>query len=149
MTEKIEHEDSSAKLFIFTSMAFFIITITLGLINAIRFISPDFLGHISWLTYGRMRTVHTNGVLFGWLLAADMGLAFYIVPRLAGVKLFSEKLGKMTLYLWVVIILGAIVTVSAGSTSGREYLELNSVLDVLVTIAWVMFGVNIFALAKR
>ena len=91
--EKIEHEDSSAKLFIYVSMGFFIITAALGLINAIRFVIPDFLGHIPWLTYGRMRTVHVNGILFGWLLAADMGLAFYIVPRLAGVKLFSEKLG--------------------------------------------------------
>jgi len=144
MVEKIEHEDGAAKLFIFTSMVFFIITIGLGMINAIRFVVPDFLGHISWLTYGRMRTVHTNGVLFGWLLAADMGLAFYIVPRLAGVKLFSEKLGKMTLYLWIIIILGAVVTLSAGDSSAREYLELNSILDALITIAWVMFGINIF-----
>ncbi len=141
----VEHEDSSAKLFLFTALVFFIITISLGLINAIRFVYPNFIGGISWLTYGRMRTVHTNGVLFGWLLAADMGLVYYMVPRLCGVKLFSEKLGKWTLGLWVVILLGAVVTISAGDTSALEYLELNSVLDILVTIAWVMFAINIFA----
>jgi cytochrome c oxidase cbb3-type subunit I len=146
----VEHEDATSKLFLFTSLVFFVITILLGMINAIRFVSPDFLGHISWLTYGRMRTVHTNGVLFGWLLAADMGLVYYIVPRLCGVKLFSEKLGKWTLGLWVVILLGAVVTILGGDTSAREYLELNSVLDIMVTIAWVMFAVNIFAtIAKR
>ncbi len=141
----VEHEDSTVKLFLFTALAFFIITISLGLINAIRFVYPNFIGGISWLTYGRMRTVHTNGVLFGWLLAADMGLVYYMVPRLCGVKLFSEKLGKWTLGLWVVILLGAVVTISAGDTSALEYLELNSTLDILVTIAWVMFAINIFA----
>ncbi|MEN8222201.1 MAG: cbb3-type cytochrome c oxidase subunit I [Acidobacteriota bacterium] len=150
MSEHVEHKDSTAKLFIYVALAFFLVTISLGMINAIRFVFPEFLGKISWLTYGRMRNVHTNGVLFGWLLAAQMGLVYYIVPRLSGVKLFSEKLGKYTLYLWVVILLGAVVTLFGGDNSGREYLELNTILDILVTIAWVMFAINIFGtIAKR
>ncbi len=144
------HEDKSARWFIYTAIVFFLITITIGLIMAIKFIAPEFLGGIAALGFGRIRAIHTNGVLFGWLLAADMGLCFYIVPRLAGVKLFSEKLGLYTLGLWVVILLGAVVTLGMGDTQGKEYLELNSVLDILVTIAWVMFAVNIFAtIAKR
>lgn len=146
----VEHEDTTAKLFMYTSLVFFLVTITLGMVNAIRFIAPDFLGHISWLTYGRLRTVHTNGVLFGWLLAANMGLVYYVVPRLCGVKLLSEKLGKWTLYLWLVILAGAVVTLLGGDSSAREYLELNSWLDILVAAAWVMFAVNIFGtIAKR
>jgi cytochrome c oxidase cbb3-type subunit I len=144
------HEDKSARWFIYTAIVFFLITITIGLIMAIKFIAPEFLGGIAPLGFGRIRAIHTNGVLFGWLLAADMGLCFYIVPRLAGVKLFSEKLGLYTLGLWIVILLGAVVTLGMGDTQGKEYLELNSVLDILVTIAWVMFAVNIFAtIAKR
>ncbi|MBX2990704.1 MAG: cbb3-type cytochrome c oxidase subunit I [Bacteroidetes bacterium] len=144
------HEDKSARWFIYTSIAFFLITITIGLIMAIKFIAPEFLGGIPALGFGRIRAIHTNGVLFGWLLAADMGLCYYIVPRLAGVKLFSEKLGMWTLYLWIVILLGAVVTLGMGDTQGKEYLELNSFLDILVTIAWVMFGINIFGtIAKR
>lgn len=144
------HEDKSARWFIYTSIAFFLITIIIGLIMAIKFIAPEFLGGIGALSFGRIRAIHTNGVLFGWLLAADMGLCYYIVPRLAGVKLFSEKLGMWTLYLWIVILLGAVVTLGMGDTQGKEYLELNSFLDILVTIAWVMFGINIFGtIAKR
>ncbi len=140
----VQHEDKSARWFIYTAVAFFLITITIGVIMAIKYVAPEFLGGIAPLSFGRIRAIHTNGVLFGWLLAADMGLCFYMVPRLAGVKLWSEKLGIYTLGLWVVIILGAVVTLGAGDTQAREYLELNWWLDVLVTIAWVMFAVNIF-----
>lgn len=146
----IQHEDTSARWFIYTSVTFFLVTILIGLIMAIKFVYPEFFGGISWLSFGRIRGIHTNGVLFGWLLAANMGLAYYVVPRLTGVKLFSEKLGLATLGLWVVIILGAVVTLAAGDTQAKEYLELNTVLDILVTIAWVLFAVNIFAtIAKR
>jgi cytochrome c oxidase cbb3-type subunit 1 len=144
-----EHEDKSARWFIYTSIAFFLVTILVGVIMAIKFIAPEFLGGIGPLSFGRIRPIHTNGVLFGWLLAADMGLCFYIVPRLAGVKLYSEKLGLATLGLWIVIILGAVVTLAAGDTQAREYLELNWWLDVLVTVAWVMFAVNIFMTIAR
>ncbi len=144
------HEDKSARWFLYTAILFFLVTITIGLIMAIKFVAPEFLGGIASLGFGRLRPTHTNGVLFGWLLAADMGLCFYLVPRLAGVKLFSEKLGMATLGLWVVIILGAVVTFAMGDNQGKEYLELNTVLDILVTIAWVMFAINIFAtIAKR
>lgn len=145
----VAHEDKSARWFLYTSIAFFLITITIGVIMAIKFIAPEFLGGIGALSFGRIRAIHTNGVLFGWLLAADMGLCFYIVPRLAGVKLWSEKLGIYTLGLWVVILLGAVVTLAAGDTQAREYLELNWWLDVLVTIAWVMFAINIFMTIAR
>jgi cytochrome c oxidase cbb3-type subunit 1 len=146
----VQHEDTSARWFIYTSVTFFLVTILIGLTMAIKFVYPEFLGGISWLSLGRIRAIHTNGVLFGWLLAANMGLSYYVVPRLTGVKLFSEKLGLATLGLWVVIILGAVVTLAAGDTQAKEYLELNTWLDILVTIAWVLFAINIFAtIAKR
>ncbi len=144
------HEDKSAKWFIFVSIVFFLVTILIGFTMAIKFVFPEFLGGVGIFSFGRIRAIHTNGVLFGWLLAADMGLAYYLVPRLCGVKLFSEKLGIATLLLWVVIVLGAVVTLASGQTQAREYLELVMWLDVLVTVAWVMFAVNIFGtIAKR
>lgn len=144
------HEDKSARWFLYSSILFFLITITIGLMMAIKFVYPEFLGGIAALGFGRIRAIHTNGVLFGWLLAANMGLAYYVVPRLCGTKLFSEKLGMMTLYIWVFVVLAAVVTLGMGDTQAREYLELNIWLDLLVTIAWVLFGINIFAtIAKR
>ena len=63
---------------------------------AAKFVWPEMLGTVSIFTYGRLRPLHVNGMLFGWLLAADMGLVYYVIPRLCGVKLWSEKLGVAT-----------------------------------------------------
>lgn len=139
------HEDRAAFSFLLMASLFFVVSGVVALIIALKLQIPTLLGNVSWLTYGRLRPIHTNGMLFGWLLAADMGLSFYLVPRLCGVKLWSEKLGMATMWLWVVIILGAVVTLAAGQNQGLEYAELPTWLDVLVTVAWVMFGVNIFA----
>ena len=91
------HEDRAAFSFLFVAGVFFVISGLVALIVAAKLQIPTLLGNISWLTYGRLRPIHTNGMLFGWLLAADMGLCFYLVPRLCGVKLWSEKLGLATL----------------------------------------------------
>ncbi len=144
------HEDKAARGFVYSSVIFFLITILVGLILAVKFVFPEFLGGIGILSFGRIRPIHTNGVLFGWLLAANMGLAYYVIPRLCGTKLFSEKMGMATLYIWIVVILGAVVTLAMGSTQAREYLELDLWLDVLVAVAWVLFAINIFGtIAKR
>src|SRR5512140_230090 len=140
---QVAHEDKAAFGFLIVASLFFVVSGLVALIVAGKLNMPTLLGNVSWMTWGRMRPVHVNGMLFGWLLAADMGLCFYMIPRLCGVKLWSEKLGIATLYLWVAIVLGAVVTLAGGITQGLEYAELPFVLDVLVTIAWVMFGLNI------
>lgn len=144
-SETTAHEDKSAFGFLMAAGLFFVVSGIYALVIAAKLQFPTFLGSVSWLTYGRMRPVHTNGMLFGWLLAADMGLIYYLVPRLCGVKLWSEKLGLATLALWITIILGAVVTLSLGFNQGLEYAELPLWLDILVVVAWIMFGVNIFA----
>ena len=139
------HEDRSAFGMLMIGSLFFVVSGLIALVIASKFHFPTLLGSVSWLTFGRLRPIHTNGMLFGWLLAADMGLCFYLVPRLCGVKLWSEKLGLATMWLWVVIVLGAVVELARGHNQGLEYAELPFWLDVLVVVAWVMFAVNIFA----
>jgi cytochrome c oxidase cbb3-type subunit I len=139
------HEDLTAKWFLLSSIAYFFIVGIIALTIAAKFVWPQLMGTAPYLTYGRLRPLHVNGMLFGWLLPADMGLTFYIVPRLCGVKLWSEKLGVVTAILWNIIVLGAVVTLPAGMNKGLEYAELITPLAVLVVIAWVMFGANIFA----
>jgi len=139
------HEDLTSKWFILSAISYFFIVGIIAILIAAKFCWPEMLGTVAALSYGRLRPLHVNGMLFGWLLAADMGLAYYYVPRLCGVKLWSEKLGMATAALWNVIILGAVVSLMAGWNQGWEYAELPMFLDVLVVIAWIMFGVNIFA----
>ena len=137
-------EQPSAKWFLISSVVFFLITGLVGVLLSLKFIWPEFMGTASWLTFGRMRPLHVNGILFGWLLAADIGLIFYVVPRLCGNRLWSEKLGMATLVLFDLTILAAVYTTLAGHTQGLEYAELPFALDVAVTLAWVMFGINVF-----
>jgi len=143
-------EFPSARWFIISAAMFFVITTFVGLLVATKFVWPEFMGTAKWLTFGRMRPMHVNGVIFGWLLAADMGVIFYLVPKLCGTGLWSEKLGLFTVVLFDTIILCAIFTTSLGITQGLEYAELPFVLDVGVTLAWVLFGLNVFmTIAKR
>ncbi len=134
----------SAKAFIISSVMFFVISTSIGLLLAIKFLWPEFMGSTPEFTFGRMRPLHVNGVLFGWLLAADMGLLYYVVPRLCGNKLWSEKLGMFTVIVFDLIILAAVFTTLGGVTQGLEYAELPWFLDIGVTLVWVLFGVNIF-----
>ncbi len=137
--------DISAKAFILSSVMFFVISTSVGLLVAIKFLWPEFMGNTPELTFGRMRPLHVNGVLFGWLLAADMGLLYYVIPRLCGNRLWSEKLGLFTVIAFDLIILGAVFTTLGGITQGLEYAELPWFLDIGVTVVWVLFGLNIFA----
>jgi cytochrome c oxidase cbb3-type subunit I len=139
------HTDTTAKWFLVSAVGYFFIVGIIAITIAAKFVWPSLLGTVSILTYGRLRPLHVNGMLFGWLLAADMGLSCYIVPRLCGVKLWSEKLGVATAVLWNIIILSAVVLLLGGHNQGLEYAELTLPLDVLVVVAWIMFGVNIFA----
>ncbi len=139
------HEDTTAKWFLLSSITYFFIVGIIALTIAAKFVWPQLLGSVSLLTYGRLRPLHVNGMLFGWLLAADMGLAYYIVPRLCGVKLWSEKLGVATAVLWNIIVLSVVVALPLGFNKGWEYAEIPTPISILVVIAWVCFGINIFA----
>ena len=141
----IEHCDTTAKWFMISSVSYFFIVGIIALTIAAKFCWPSLLGSVQYLTYGRLRPLHVNGMLFGWLLPADMALTFFIVPRLCAVKLYSEKLGVATAVLWNIIVLGAVVTLPLGMNQGLEYAELPMGLDILVVIAWLMFSYNIFA----
>jgi len=138
-------EEPSAALFILSASFFFIVTTLVGLTNATKFVLPEFMGNIPWLEWGRLRPLHTNGVLFGWLLAVDMGLIFFVVPRLCGNKLWSEKLGILTVVLFDLVILGAVFAFPLGGNAGMEYAELPQYLAAVVVVVWVLFGLNVFA----
>jgi cbb3-type cytochrome oxidase subunit 1 len=114
----VVHDDTTAKWFLISSIVYFFIVGIVAIMIAAKFVWPDMLGTVAPMGYGRLRPLHVNGMLFGWLLAADMGLACYLVPRLCGVRLWSEKLGVATVLLWNVIVLGAVVSLLAGRNQG-------------------------------
>jgi len=113
-----------------------------GLVGAIELVAPDLLGNIGWLVFGRIRTVHTNLVIFGFVTPALLSVGHFIVPRLLRTQLFSEKLGMFIVCLWNVIVAAILITLSIGLSQGREYAEAIWEIDILVAIAFALMFIN-------
>jgi cytochrome c oxidase cbb3-type subunit 1 len=136
-------QDTAAKTMIISATLFFGFALTMGLLTALKFIVPT-VGEIEYLSMPRVRMVHTNINLYGWLLQANMGILFWILPRILHTKLFSEKLGVAMGILYNLTLLGGFTCIFLGKIQNVEYGEMPLVIDVLITICWVMFAINVF-----
>ena len=94
-----------------------------------------------WLSFGRLRPLHTNGIVFGFGVSALMATAFYSVQRTSHVELFAPRLAWFCCYAWQLIVLTGGLSLLAGWTSAKEYAELEWPFDIAITIVWVTFGV--------
>lgn len=132
----------TAKGFCITSAFWLVIATLYGLTGAIEFVAPDLLGNISWLVFGRIRTVHTNLAIFGFVTPALLAVSHFIVPKVLRTKLYSEKLGISVVLLWNVIVAAILITLSMGLSQGREYAEAIWPIDILVAIAFALMFIN-------
>lgn len=101
-----------------------IVGMLVGVIIAAQLLWPEFLGGISWLSYGRLRPLHTNAVIFAFGGSALFATAYYVVQRTCQVRLFCGPLAAFTFWGWNVVIVLAAITLPLGFTSGKEYAEL-------------------------
>ena len=139
----------TAKAFCITSAVWFALATTVGLLAAGYLMAPDFMANVGWLLFSRIRPIHVNLVLFGFVTPGLLSAAFYIVPRLLRTELYSERLGVITAILWNLAIIAGIVGLSAGQTQGREYAELIWPVDMLVVIAFALISFNLIMTVKR
>lgn len=149
-SSKFAEADRTAKVWFIFSMIWFPVFTTLGLILAIKFFIPTFLVDTIWLTFGRIRPAHVNGVLFGFVSSGLIGAMYYIVPRLTGNELYKPRIGQFNAVFWNIAILTGILMILNGDTQAREYAELPWVIDVLVMIALILNGLVILGtITKR
>ena len=97
-----------------------------------------------WLSYGRLRPLHTNGIIFGFGVSALMATAFYSVQRTSHVRLFAPQLAWFCCYAWQLLVLLGGLSLLAGYTSGKEYAELEWPFDIAIALVWVSFGIVFF-----
>ncbi len=97
-----------------------------------------------WLSFGRLRPLHTNGIIFGFGVSALMATAFYSVQRTSHVRLFSPRLAWFCAYAWQLVVLLGGLSLLAGWTSSKEYAELEWPFDIAIAVVWVLFGVVFF-----
>ena len=127
-----------------------IVGMLVGVILAAQLIWPDLTFGIEWLSYGRLRPLHTNAVIFAFGGSAMFAVSYYIVQRTCQVRLWAEKLAGFTFWGWTAVIVLAAVTLPMGYTSSKEYAELEWPIDVLITVVWVAYALVFFGtIVKR
>lgn len=133
---------STCKAFFLSSAFWMLLGTTAGLVGAVELIAPDLLGNISWLVFGRLRQIHTNLVMFGFVGSALIGAAHFLVPRLVRAPLHSERLGMMSVLLWDLAIGVGVVALSMGYTQNREYAEFVWPVDIGVLLVLALIFYN-------
>ncbi|UCD79582.1 MAG: cbb3-type cytochrome c oxidase subunit I, partial [Desulfobacterales bacterium] len=148
-TENVSSGNQTAKAFTLTSAFWFAAATSFGMIGAGYLIAPDFMANIEYILFGRMRPMHINAVLFGFVTPGLLAAAFYYFPKLLRTELFSHRLGVISAIFWNITVAAGIISVSMGYTQGREYAELPWFVDIMVVISFVMVVVNILMTVRR
>ena len=115
-----------------------------GLLLAGQLAWPVLNFDVPWLSFGRIRPLHTNAVVFAFGGCALMGTAFYVVQRTCRAALFAPKLAWFVFYGWQLIILAAAITLPLGLTTTKEYAELEWPIDIAIAVVWISFGIVFF-----
>ena len=127
-----------------------IVGMLVGVIIAAQLIWPDLNFNMPWLSYGRLRPLHTNAVIFAFGGSALFATSYYVVQRTCHARLFAGPLATFTFWGWQAIIVLAAITLPLGITSGKEYAELEWPIDILITLVWVSYAIVFFGtVAKR
>jgi len=127
-----------------------VVGMAVGLFIAAQLAWPELGAGIPWLSYGRLRPLHTNAVIFAFGGSGIFATSYYIVQRTCHARLFSDGLAAFTFWGWQAVIVGAAITLPLGYTTSHEYAELEWPIDVLITVVWVAYAVVFFGtLAKR
>ncbi|GIU34476.1 cytochrome-c oxidase, cbb3-type subunit I [Shewanella colwelliana] len=130
--------------FALTTVLWGIIGMTVGVLIAAQLIWPQLNFDTPWLTYSRLRPLHTNAVIFAFGTSALFATSYYIVQRTCQTRLFAPRIAAFTFWGWQAIILSAVLTLPLGITSGKEYAELEWPIDIAITIVWVAYAVVFF-----
>jgi len=126
-----------------------IVGMSVGVIIAAQLLWPDLTYGIPWLSYGRLRPLHTNAVIFAFGGSALFATSYYVVQRTCQVRLFSDRLAGFTFWGWTAVILLAIFTLPQGITTSKEYAELEWPIDILIAIVWVSYAIVFFGTVFR
>jgi cytochrome c oxidase cbb3-type subunit 1/cytochrome c oxidase cbb3-type subunit I/II len=148
-TETVSAGNPTAKAFTLTSALWFAGATTLGMIAAGYLIAPDFLANIEYIHFGRVRPMHINAVLFGFVTPGLLAAAFYYFPKLLRTELFSHKLGVFSAIFWNITVATGLIGIALGYTQGREYAELAWPVDIMVVISFAMVAFNILMTIRQ
>src|SRR5690606_31619158 len=120
-----------------------VVGMLVGVIIAAQLVWPE-LNFAEWFSYGRLRPLHTNAVIFAFGGCSLFATSYYCVQRTCHVPLFAPKLAAFTFWGWQLVILLAVISLPLGYTSGKEYAELEWPIDILIAVVWVSYAIVFF-----
>ncbi|MGD9235740.1 MAG: cbb3-type cytochrome c oxidase subunit I [Desulfobacterales bacterium] len=147
--QSVQTSNPTAKAFTLTSALWFAAATSFGMIGAGYLIAPDFLANIEYVHFGRVRPMHINAVLFGFVTPGLLAAAFYYFPRLLRTELFSHKLGVFSAVFWNITVAAGMIGIATGHTQGREYAELPWPVDIMVVISFSLVVLNILMTIRK
>ena len=138
------YNDLVVRQFSIMTVVWGIVGMLVGVIIAAQLAWPELNLGIPWLSYGRLRPLHTNAVIFAFGGCALFATSYYIVQRTCHVRLFLGKLAAFTFWGWQLVIVAAAITLPLGLTQGKEYAELIWPIDLLIAVVWVSYAIVFF-----
>lgn len=149
-TQKFEYDNLTVKRFILATIIWGVVAVLVGILVALQLAYPAFNFGIEFTSFGRMRPLHTNAVIFAFVGNAIFAGVYHSLQRLLKARLFSDVLSKIHFWGWQLIIVLAAVTFALGITTSKEYAELEWPIDIMVAVVWIVFGWNMIGtIVKR
>lgn len=137
-----KYDNKIVKAFIIATVIFGLVGMLVGLTAAIQLVYPIFNFDTQYTTFGRIRPLHTNAIIFAFVGNAMFAGVYYSMQRLLKTRMYSDMLSWIHFWGWQLIILAAAITLPLGMTTSKEYAELEWPIDIAITIIWVVFGWN-------
>ena len=137
--ETFHYDNKIVRNFAWATTIWGIVGMLVGLIIATQLFWPELNLGISYLTFGRLRPLHTNAVIFAFVGNGIFMGIYYSLQRLCKARIFSDLLSKIHFWGWQLIIVSAAVTLPLGITSGKEYAELEWPIDIAIAVVWIIF----------
>ncbi|MGX1928666.1 cytochrome-c oxidase, cbb3-type subunit I [Flagellimonas sp. 2504JD4-2] len=141
--QQFRYDNKIVQKFLYATMLWGVVGMLIGLLLAFMFLFPNITDGISWLSFGRLRPLHTNAVIFAFVGNAIFAGVYYSTQRLLKTRMFSDALSNFNFWGWQLIIVAAAITLPLGYTTSKEYAELEWPIDLAIAVVWVAFGWNL------
>ena len=142
--ETFSYDNKIVRNFAYASVIFGVIGMLVGILAALQLVFPAMNLGLAETTYGRIRPLHTNAVIFAFVGNGIFTGVYYSLQRLLKTRMFSDLLSNLHFWGWQLIILSAAITLPLGLTSSHEYAELIWPIDLAIAVVWIIFGINMF-----
>ena len=143
------YNDRVVRQFALAAVLWGVVGMAVGVFIAAQLAWPDMTFGVAWLSYGRLRPLHTNAVIFAFGGCALMATSYHVVQRTCQVRLFSDRLAEFTFWGWQVVIVAAAISLPLGHTRGKEYAELEWPIGLLITVVWICYAIVFFVTIGR